>query len=78
MSANGIEAVGAATGDERHDMRLMTLLRSMVGEKLLKGAGETLGLDPRTVQTSMERGEHRPGAYGAGAARVGGRRRKGG
>ena len=57
MSENGIEAVGTPTGDERQDMRLMTLLRSMVREKLLKGAAETLGLDPRTVQTSMDRGE---------------------
>ena len=57
MSENGIEAVRTVTGDERHDMRLMTLLRSMVREKLLKGAAETLGVDPRTVQTSMERGE---------------------
>ena len=57
MSENGIEAVRTVTGDERHDMRLMTLLRSMVREKLLKGAAETPGVDPRTVQTSMERGE---------------------
>lgn len=57
MSENGIEAVETTTGDEKHDLRLMTLLRSMVREKLLKGAAETLGLDPRTVQTSMERGE---------------------
>ena len=58
MSGNGIEkmAVGM-TGEERHDIRLMALLRSMVREKRLKGAAETLGLDPRTVQTSMERGE---------------------
>ena len=42
MSADGIEAVGAATGDERHDMRLMTLLRSIAREKLSKGAAETL------------------------------------
>ncbi len=58
MSGSGIEkmAVGM-TGEERHDMRLMTLLQRMVREKRLKGAAETLGLDPRTVQTSMERGD---------------------
>ncbi len=58
MSGNGIEkmAVGM-TGEERHDMRLMTLLQRMVREKRLKGAAETLRLDPRTVQTSMERGD---------------------
>ena len=58
MSGNRIEEVAAGvTGDERHDMRLMTLLRAMVREKRLKGAAETLGLDPRTIQTSMERGD---------------------
>ena len=58
MSGNGIEKmVVGMTGEERHDMRLMTLLHSMVREKRLKGAAEALGLDPRTVQTSMERGD---------------------
>ena len=58
MSGNGIEGVAVGvTGDERHDMRLMTLLHRMVREKRLKGAAETLGLDPRTIQTSMERGD---------------------
>ena len=57
MSENGSQQARTASGDERHDMRLMTLLRGMVREKRLKGAAETLGLDPRTVQTSMERGE---------------------
>ena len=58
MSGNGIEKmVVGMTGEERHDMRLMALLHRMVREKRLKGAAETLGLDPRTVQTSMERGD---------------------
>lgn len=46
-----------ASGDERHDLRLMTLLHEMVRERRLKGAADTLGLDPRTVQTSLDRGE---------------------
>ena len=58
MSGNGIEGVVVGvSGDERQDMRLMTLLHRMVREKRLKGAAETLGLDPRTIQTSMERGD---------------------
>ena len=58
MSGNGSEGVAVGvTGDGRHDMRLMTLLHRMVREKRLKGAAETLGLDPRTIQTSMERGD---------------------
>ncbi len=57
MSGNGIEPVKTSSADERHDMRLMTLLQRMVREKRLKGAAETLGLDPRTVQASMERGD---------------------
>ena len=58
MSGNGSEGVAVGvTGDDRHDMRLMTLLHRMVREKRLKGAAETLGLDPRTIQTSMERGD---------------------
>ena len=51
------EPAGAAGGNERHDLRLMILLRGMVREQRLKGAAETLGLDPRTVQSSLDRGE---------------------
>ncbi len=58
MSGNGIEKMAVVmTSEEQHDMRLMTLLQRMVREKRLKGAAETLRLDPRTVQTSMERGD---------------------
>ena len=57
MSGKVSEAAEGASGNERHDLRLMVLLRGMVREQQLKGAAETLGLDPRTVQTSLDRGE---------------------
>ena len=57
MSGKENRPAGAAGGNERHDLRLMTMLRGMVREQRLKGAAETLGLDPRTVQSSLDRGE---------------------
>ena len=57
MSGKASGPVEASSGNERHDLRLMVLLRGMVREQRLKGAAETLGLDPRTVQTSLDRGE---------------------
>ncbi len=57
MSGKASGAAEAAGGDERHELRLLTLLHRMVREGRLKGAAETLGLDPRTVQTSLDRGE---------------------
>jgi len=57
MSGKENRPAGAASGNERHDLRLMTMLRGMVREQRLKGAAETLGLDPRTVQSSLDRGE---------------------
>ncbi len=57
MSGKESGAPEAASGDEGHDLRLVTLLHKMVRERRLKGAADTLGLDPRTVQTSLDRGE---------------------
>jgi len=57
MSGKAGGAAEAAGDNEQHELRLMTLLHRMVREGRLKGAAETLGLDPRTVQTSLDRGE---------------------
>ena len=57
MSGKEKQPAGAGGGNERHDLRLMVLLRGLVRERRLKGAAETLGLDPRTVQSSLDRGE---------------------
>ena len=56
MRDTGVETK-TVNGEEKHQARLMTLLRGLVREKQLKGAAETLGVDPRTVQTSLERDE---------------------
>ena len=42
--------------EDLHHLRLMALLHEMVRERDLKGAAEALGLDPRTLSASMERG----------------------
>ena len=57
MSEKASGAAQAARGKDRHELRLVTLLHEMVRELRLRGAAEALGLDPRTVQTSLERGE---------------------
>ena len=53
----GTERENSDAGHERHELRLVALLHQMVRERRLKGAADTLGLDPRTVQTSLDRGE---------------------
>jgi len=53
----GTERENGDAGHERHEVRLAALLHQMVRERRLKGAADTLGLDPRTVQTSLDRGE---------------------
>ena len=57
MSEKASGAAQAARGKDRHELRLVTLLHEMVRELRLRGAADALGLDPRTVQTSLERGE---------------------
>ena len=42
--------------EDLHHLRLMALLHELVRERELKGAAEALGLDPRTLSASMERG----------------------
>ncbi len=42
--------------EDLHHLRLMALLHELVRERDLKGAAEALGLDPRTLSASMERG----------------------
>lgn len=54
MSGEANRPAGAAGRNERHELRLMTLLQRLVRERTLKGAARTLGLDPRTVQSSLE------------------------
>ena len=39
-----------------HHLRLMALLHELVRERDLRGVAEALGLDPRTVSASMDRG----------------------
>ena len=57
MSGEVNRPAGAAGKNERHDLRLMTLLQRLVKERRLKGAAGTFGLDPRMVQSSLDRGE---------------------
>ncbi len=42
--------------EDLHHLRLMALLHELVRERDLKGAAEALGLDPRTLSASMDRG----------------------
>ena len=42
--------------EDLHHLRLMALLHELVRERDLRGAAEALGLDPRTLSASMERG----------------------
>ena len=42
--------------EDLHHLRLMALLHELVRERDLRGAAEALGLDPRTLTASMERG----------------------
>ena len=42
--------------EDLHHLRLMALLHELVRERELKGAAEALGLDPRTLSASMDRG----------------------
>ena len=42
--------------EDLHHLRLMALLHELVRERDLRGAAEALGLDPRTVSASMDRG----------------------
>ena len=43
--------------EDLHQLRLMALLHELVRERDLRGAAEALGLDPRTLSASMERGQ---------------------
>ena len=42
--------------EDLHHLRLMALLHELVRERELKGAAEALGLDTRTLTSSMDRG----------------------
>ena len=42
--------------EDLHHLRLMALLHELVRERDLRGAAEVLGLDPRTLSASMDRG----------------------
>ena len=42
--------------EDLHHLRLMALLHELVRERDLRGAAEALGLDPRTLSASMDRG----------------------
>ena len=53
------ERVGVAVDrsvEDVHGVRLMALLRELVRERDVKGAAEELGVDARTLTTSMRRG----------------------
>ena len=56
LAPGGLEMERSRNVEDLHHLRLMALLHELVRERELKGAAEVLGLDPRTLSASMERG----------------------
>ena len=56
MSSRGRPLERTRSIEDLHELRLMALLHDLVREHQRKGAGEILGLDPRTVGACLERG----------------------
>ena len=56
LAPGGTDMERSRNVEDLHHLRLMALLHELVRERDLKGAAEALGLDPRTLSASMERG----------------------
>ena len=56
LAPGGLEMERSRNVEDLHHLRLMALLHELVRERDLKGAAEALGLDPRTLSASMDRG----------------------
>ncbi len=55
MNSGEINIEKSRSVEDVHELRLMALLRDLVREKRVKGAAEALGVDPRTLTTSLLR-----------------------
>ena len=56
LAPGGLEMERSRNVEDLHHLRLMALLHELVRERDLRGAAEALGLDPRTLSASMDRG----------------------
>ena len=56
LAPGGLEMEPSRNVEDLHHLRLMALLHELVRERDLRGAAEALGLDPRTLSASMDRG----------------------
>ena len=56
LAPGGTDMERSRNVEDLHHLRLMALLHELVRERELKGAAEALGLDPRTLSASMDRG----------------------
>ena len=56
LAPGGTDMERSRNVEDLHHLRLMALLHELVRERDLRGAAEALGLDPRTLTASMERG----------------------
>ena len=56
MSSRGRPLERTRSIEDLHELRLMALLHDLVRKHQRKGAGEMLGVDPRTVGACLERG----------------------
>ena len=56
LAPGGTDMERSRNVEDLHHLRLMALLHELVRERDLRGAAEALGLDPRTLSASMDRG----------------------
>ena len=56
MSSRGRPLERTRSIEDLHELRLMALLHDLVRKHQRKGAGEVLGVDPRTVKACLEQG----------------------
>ncbi len=56
MSSRGRPLERTRSIEDLHELRLMALLHDLVRKHRRKGAGEILGVDPRTVKACLEQG----------------------
>ena len=56
MSSRGRPLERTRSIEDLHELRLMALLHDLVRKHQRKGAGEMLGVDPRTVKACLEQG----------------------
>ena len=56
MSSRGRPLERTRSIEDLHELRLMALLHDLVRKHRRKGAGEMLGVDPRTVKACLEQG----------------------